>query len=426
MNPSTSPLAAFIGIDWADRSHQVCWRRVHETNWQHLELEQTPEAIAQWAASLQHQFGGQAVGVCLEQSRGPLVYALSAYPWIVLYPINPKSLARYREALAPSRAKDDPSDAQLLGQFLALHQGQLRAWKAEDAATRRLRWLLENRETLVDERTRLAHRLKAVLKSYYPQALDWAGPLTKPMAWAFLLRWPRLELLQRAKQTALLKFFYAHQVRRGDQISEAYGQIQQAVALVHDEALVETSELLVQSLCKQLQALEPFIARHNEQIAALFAAHPERALFEALPGAGAVLGPRLAVAFGTDRDRFVSEASVQQLSGIAPVTERSGRACWVHWRWAANSFLRQTFHEFALHSRRQSVWARLYYDQLRQQGKDHHASVRALAFKWIRILYRCWKDRTPYDEQRYCQALRRQGSPLAALIDRELARQEAV
>lgn len=185
---SAAPLAAFIGIDWADQSHQVCWRAVAQPTWQPVELEQTPEAIRVWAAGLQQQFGGQPVGVCLEQSRGPLVYALSGYPWIVLYPINPKSLARYREALAPSRAKDDPTDAQLLGQFLAHHHAQLRPWKADDEATRQLRGLLENRETLVDDRTRLTHRLKAVLKSYYPQALDWAGPLTQPMAWAFLLR----------------------------------------------------------------------------------------------------------------------------------------------------------------------------------------------------------------------------------------------
>lgn len=215
-------------------------------------------------------------------------------------------------------------------------------------------------------------------------------------------------------------------MRRGDQISDAYETIRQAVPLVRDEPLVSPAMLLVQSLCKQLQALAPYIVRHDERIAALFAAHPERALFAALPRAGAVLAPRLAVAFGTDRDRFDSEAAVQQLSGIAPVTERSGQTCWVHWRWAANSFLRQTFHEFALHSRRRSVWARLYYEQLRRQGKDHHASVRALAFKWIRILYRCWKDRTPYDEQRYLRALRCQGSPLAVLIDRHLANQQAV
>jgi hypothetical protein len=84
----------------------------------------------------------------------------------------------------------------------------------------------------------------------------------------------------------------------------------------------------------------------------------------------------------------------------------------VHWRLACPKFLRQTFHEFANASRKKSRWARAYYEQQRQRGASHHAAVRALAYKWIRVLYRCWKDRTPYDEQVYVKALQRHHSPL--------------
>ena len=140
--------------------------------------------------------------------------------------------------------------------------------------------------------------------------------------------------------------------------------------------------------------------------------HPAFALFQALPGAGPVFASRLLVAFGEQRERYTSAAELQKYAGIAPVTERSGKKSWVHWRLQCPKFLRQTFVEWAAESVRHSFWAQLYYQQHRDKGKSHQAAVRALAFKWIRILYRCWQDRTPYDESVYLQALTRRGSSL--------------
>ncbi len=109
-----------------------------------------------------------------------------------------------------------------------------------------------------------------------------------------------------------------------------------------------------------------------------------------------------------------SAGEVRTTSGIEPVRNQSGKQEWVHVRWVCPKFLRQTFHEFAAFSVRQSVWAGAFYKQKRARGKDHHAAVRALAFKWIRILYRCWQDSKPYEESRYLEALERRGSPLAS------------
>ena len=137
---------------------------------------------------------------------------------------------------------------------------------------------------------------------------------------------------------------------------------------------------------------------------------------QSLPGAGAALAPRLLAALGSQRDRYASAEEVQKYSGIAPVTERSGKKKWVHFRWACPKFLRQSFHEWAEHSIAQSLWARAYYQQLRDRGKEHHAAVRALAFKWIRSVFRCWQDRAAYDENRYLAALAKRGSPLASVF----------
>ena len=144
--------------------------------------------------------------------------------------------------------------------------------------------------------------------------------------------------------------------------------------------------------------------------------HPEERLFASFPSAGPVLVPRLIAAFGTQRDRYATATDLQSLSGIAPVTESSGKQEWVHFRWACSHFLRQTFHEYAAHSIVKSTWARAYYESQIEAKKTHHAAVRALAFKWIRIMFRCWKDGKTYDEQAYAAALRKRNSPLAALF----------
>jgi hypothetical protein len=123
------------------------------------------------------------------------------------------------------------------------------------------------------------------------------------------------------------------------------------------------------------------------------------------------------VAFGTRRERFQSAQEIQCYSGIAPITVASGKTRQVFFRWACPKFLRQTFHEFALHSIRQSEWAKAYYDHLRtDRKKGHHAEVRSLAYKWLRIIYRCWKDGKPYDEQIYLRSLRRNSSLLGATL----------
>src|SRR5579871_5772197 len=156
--------------------------------------------------------------------------------------------------------------------------------------------------------------------------------------------------------------------------------------------------LIVRGLVAVLATLRKNIAAFDQRIAELVASHPDGTLFASLPGAGAVLVPRMIVAFGTRRARYQNAYEVQCYSGIAPVTEASGNSEWVHFRFACPKFLRQTFHEFAGHSIGQSEWAKAYYEHLRNdKNKSHHAAVRSLAFKWIRIIFRCWKDGKPYE-----------------------------
>jgi transposase len=188
--------------------------------------------------------------------------------------------------------------------------------------------------------------------------------------------------------------------------------IKTAIPLTTDEGVIAPNVLLVQALTSQLRVTLDAIEAFDHAIAQRAQCHPDFPLFQALPGAGPVFASRLLVAFGEQRERYASAAELQKYAGIAPVTERSGKKVWVHWRLQCPKFLRQTFVEWAAESIRHSFWAQVYYQQQRDKGKAHQAAVRALAFKWIRILYRCWQDRTPYNESVYLQALNSRGSSL--------------
>jgi transposase len=277
--------------------------------------------------------------------------------------------------------------------------------------------LCEKRRQAVDTRSALSNQLKSELKQYYPLALAVLdNDLTTVLAADFLLKWPDFASLKKASTHKLRSFFYGHQCRSEKKIQTRLQLIESAQPLTRDSAIIEPGALTAQMLARQLQALAPYIRQYDEQIAQLFSQHPDRVLFDNLPGAGDALAPRLLSAFGSNRERFDNVLEPLSFFGLAPVTERSGKTTLIHFRWACPKFLRQTFHEFAGCSVRFRDWAAAFYDQQRARGKDHHVAVRALAYKWIRILFRCWKTCQPYDPQRYRAALARRGSPLATNV----------
>lgn len=411
-----SEFAAFVGLDWADQAHVVSLQESASPKLERFSVEHKPEALAAWMSSLRKRFGGQKVAVALEQRRGALIHALMSYDFLVLYPINPDTVAKYRKAFASSGAKSDPMDADLLLELVRLHRDRLRAWIPDDADTRTLQLLVEARRKIVNERTRLTNRLTSLLKGYFPQALGWAGSFKSVQACDFLMKWPTLTAVQRAKRTELKKFYQEHGCRRSELIEGRIKETREAEPLTQDRAVTDSSVTMVQATVGQLRAVIEAIKRFDQQIAELFARHPDRELFASLPGAGEALAPRLLAAMGADRERMAGAEQVQKFSGIAPVTERSGKSCWVHQRQACSKFLRQTFHEFAEASVRQSKWARAFYEKQRGQGKQHNAAVRALAYKWIRIIYRCWRERRLYREEVYEAALLKRQSPLAETL----------
>jgi transposase len=416
-----SEVAAWIGLDWADQKHVICLQASDSTQVETQIIEQSPQCLNLWAAELQQRFGGRKVVIALEQTRGAVVYALMCYDFILLCPIPPASLAAYRKALYPSGAKDDPKDADLLLELLRKHPHRFALWRADTPETRYLQLLVERRRGFVAECTRHGNQLSDLLKSYFPQALDWAGDLNTRQACDFLQRWPTLQAVQKATPASLRRFYQRHGCRRQEVINKRLEQIRQAQPLTRDQAIIESNRLTAQVLAGILRACQEAVEQLTQEIEVQFGKHPDAAIFDSFPGAGQALAPRLLAAFGTDRSRFSSAQQVQQMSGIAPVTESSGKSHWVHWRWACPKFMRQTFHEFAGHSLSRCSWAQAVYQQQRQRGKGHNAAVRVVAFKWMRILFRCWQKRIPYDEEIYLQALRKRNPELFAQLPGSLS-----
>ena len=159
-----SEFAAFVAIDWADQKHAWALQIAGSSNRETGVIDHTPEAVDVWATELRLRFGGQSVAVALEQSRGSLVFMLTKYEHLIIFPVHPTVLVNYRKSFRPSGAKDDPSDAGLLLDILVLHRDKLRRFNPDTPETRTLQFLVEERRKFVHEKTRYSNRLTAHLK----------------------------------------------------------------------------------------------------------------------------------------------------------------------------------------------------------------------------------------------------------------------
>lgn len=411
--------AAVIGVDWADRRHAVAIVVLNAREQAQPELcavEHKTEALIEWITSVQERFSGGRIALAIEQRKGALIHFLSAFDFIDLYPIEPLSLKSYRKALYPSGAQSDPVDAVLLSQFLLNHHSRLRCYRAQSVPLRQCAQYCEHRRRFADERAQALQCLRASLKLYFPLALELFGDLSSSLANLFLRRWSSLDEVQRVRPATLRAFFYRHGSRSQKLIERRLQLIAAARPLTSDPGVVEPQILRVKCLLEQIATLSRIIRSYEEQTQRLLPGLDSDGVFASLPGAGTCFTPRLAVLFGEDRTRYGSVAEVQMLTGTAPVTQQSGKKKVITMRWACSTFQRQSLVEYALASLRFSKWARAFYDLHMPQDpnadKPTYTVLRKLAFKWLRIIYRCWQTRTPYDESRYIDSLRRSGSPL--------------
>lgn len=405
--------AAIIGLDWGHKEHTWCLRPV-------LGAEETGVTSARsnqlhaWLGGLQARFQGRPVGLALEAPCPELVAALRAYSWLRIYPVHAATSARFRRAFRPSGAKDDPPDSRTLADLLGGHRDKLRPLSPSAATnTRQLDAYNKLRRQLIDQRTQASLRLREALRCSFPQALELLpGELWRPMALEFLKRWPDLESARRARRGSLKKFYFEHGCRSESLIEERLQILAQARALHEDEVLLEILRQKILHARQLIALLNRQLDRILKNIERLFRQHEKAQLVRNLPGAGPAMAPRLLCALELTGE--LDASSLQRYAGVAPVIEKSGDRKWVHRRWNPPRFLHQSLIEWAGLTVQYSRWAQAYYQRAQTAGKGRYTILRALAFKWLRILVRCWKNDEFYDEERYIRTLIERGSPGAA------------
>lgn len=415
--PATLPFDVVIGLDRSDRKADVYIIAAATGETIKDCIPTSPEVLSLWVDFLRQRFPQAQIAICLEQPASNLMAFFCQFNFITLYPINPLTLQKFREAFVTSRAKDDALDARFLADLLLSHHDKLTAWLPEDPETMLLQQLVVHRRTIVNERVSLTNRLQALLKQYFPQALHLCGEdLWRPLATDFLLKWPTLQSVKGARVGTLKKFYYTHGSRSQTLIESRLNLIADAIPLTNNSALLNSYSLRIKLVVQEIKLVQKTITNYEAEIATVFKRHPDRDIFQSLPGAGKTLAPRLLSSVGTQREKFPTVQSLLTFSAIAPVTKRSGNKSHVHRRYLCSKFLRQSFHEFAKESVMHCRWAAAYYKQQDSKGVAYNTIIRGLAYKWIRIIWRCWRSRTPYDNARYEAALKRSSSPLAAML----------
>jgi len=408
----------FIGIDRSDSSLDYCILDPDGRAVRQEKISSAPEALLPWIHELKEGLPpGASIAVCIEQPCRNLVHFLGRFDFVRLFLANPAVIKNYRESLSASRAKDDRRDARTLALFVLERHARLQPWAPADPLAEQIAMLAEKRRQLVGIRTSLTNKLTQALKDSFPQALQLVGrDLFAPLACAFLTKWPTLHALRKARPGTIRQFYYKQGSRRPKVVDERLEIIAGSVALCEDEAVLEVYAELITCLARQIAAIQASILRFDKLIESRSSGHQDAPIFASLPGAGAALSARLLGFFGSDRDRYADAAALQKHSGVAPLTKQSGKMHFVHRRYACNKFWRQTFVEWAAQTVMKSLWAKAYYQQQKAKGQRHQSILRGLAYKWQRILFRCWQDRECYDEKRYIKALESARSPLVPII----------
>ena len=414
--PTPTAPAAWVGWDWADQNHDLFLESA-EGKAERIRLPHHPERLHQWLRELGQRFGQRKVVLCIEASRSALLPIFLEYSFLELYLVNPKSMARFREVVRPGGSKSDQLDCQLACQLVKSHKSLLSEFVAEDPLTMELAQLVNYRRSLVDQRSALANQLKAVLKLYNPLALELLqDDTTTALAANFVLKFPTLRTVQEARLDRVRKFFLGQGCRLTKGLEQRLASIATAVAVSDHAHWNNPNSSMACALAEQLKVLVGRVKKMEEHICILAEQHPNKELAESLPGAAKVLEPRLMAVLGTRSEACPSAEKLAIRDGVAPRRVQSGNSAKITRRLAKPQFEHQTWIEFAKSSTLDCAWAREFVEAKLKAGKSYFTAIRALAYKWMRIIHACWSAGTIYTESTYLAALKKAGSPYAVTV----------
>ena len=398
--PEDDPMNRYAGLDWASEIHAVCI--IDETGevLERLRVPHTRLGLAELTSRLARHADPAELPVGVERSDGPLIEALRAggFPVVV---IPPHVVKAARPRFSAANVKSDPGDARLLADLVRTDGGRFRILAPSDPATAALRRLVRTRGELVTERTRLANRLRGLLKDAWPGAAEIFARVDSPIGLDFCERYPSPRPARTLGEARLASFLVRHHYCGRRTATELLARLRAAPVVTEPAIVDEATADAVRALVACLRAILGRLADLEGAIRAALAAHPDGALFRSFPRAGEISAAALLAEIGVDRERFPSAEALAAQAGAAPVTRASGKSSVVGFRWACDHRLRQALTQFADNSRHASPWADDVYRRARRRGADHPHAIRILAKAWSRVIWRCWQDRVPYDPARH-------------------------
>jgi transposase len=394
----------FVGLDWASTAHAVCVLDPTGTVRWRGSVPHSAEGLAELVRRL-HQFGPpETVHVAIERPSGVVIDTLLEAS-VRVVPIHPNVVKASRSRYSAAHAKSDDGDGYLLADLLRTDGHRFRPLQPLADETRALRALVRGRDDLVTQRVALANQLRALLERFWPGAAVIFADLDSPIALAFLARYPTPQSAERLGERRLAQFLRRHAYCGRRSATELLARLRRAAGGRAGEAECEASGELVRALVTVLVPLVAQIQQLSAAIAAALADHPDGPVVQSLPRSGQVNAAQLLAELGDDRERFPTAEHLAAEAGAAPVTRASGKHRAVVFRWACNKRLRQAVTPFADNSRHASPWAAGVYARARARGCDHPHAIRILARAWLRVIWRCWQDRRPYDATLHRAAL---------------------
>ena len=404
----------FAGFDWAKDHHDVV---ILDATGKIVKDFRFDHNAAGWEQFQKQLAEFPNVAFAVETRQGAIMERLLEKECFV-FAVHPQSAKAYRQRKVPSGNKTDHVDAWSLGDALRLDGANWKALLPQDALTKELRLLCYDEVALIRDRTALIAQLRQSLYEYYPAALEAFEDWTLPAAWAFVVAFPTPAALVKAGQRKWEKFLHVHKLARPETYQRRLEIFARATEFAGPAPVVSVKSRLSVARAKELQLLQKQLDGYREEIQRLFWQHPDAKIFDSLPGAGEKIAPRLLAEIGEDRAMFPDAQSLQCLAGTAPVSFQSGQVHRVHLRHQCNKFLRHTMHLWANLSRESCPWATTYYEALRAKGKSHACALRALGQRWLKIVWKMWQTRTPYDADLHARNQLKHGSWVLTLVNK--------
>ena len=390
----------FVGIDWASQTHAVCVLDDAGTKHANFQVGHTADGLDQLIARLGRLGDPATLPVAIERPDGRLVDRLleAGHPVVA---VQPNAIKAWRDAEILSGAKNDPGDAHLLAEYLRLRRHRLRVLAPFSAETRALRAVVRTRGDLVDQRVATANQLGACLEAFWPGAKGIFADLATPIALDFLARYPTPESAANLGERRMAAFLTKHGYCGRRPPAQLLTRLRAAPPGLCGTVEVEARRDAVLALVGVLRALLAGIKDLDRSVVAHLGEHPDAEIFTSLPRSGRINAAQVLAEWGDCRPAYADAEAVACLAGATPVTKQSGKHTAVSFRWACNKRFRQAICTFADNSRHASPWAAKVYADALARGHDHPHAVRVLARAWIRVIWRCWIDQTPYDPAKH-------------------------